>query len=176
MKLKKVIISGAPGTGKSSIIKELKNRGYFCYDEVWRKKYENPNQKNNSNHINIFSKHLFSERLKQLERTVKKKVKDQVIFYDRSIIDTISYLNTYKKNIETLWLDVALKKRYYETIFFCPLWEEIYEQCEDRKESYKESILIEKNLTSTYKKFLYKIKHVPKVDISDRVDYILLNI
>ena len=37
MKLKKVIISGAPGTGKSSIIKELKNRGYFCFEEVWKK-------------------------------------------------------------------------------------------------------------------------------------------
>ena len=41
MKLKKVIITGAPGTGKSSIIKELKNRGYFCFDEVWEKEYKN---------------------------------------------------------------------------------------------------------------------------------------
>ena len=41
MKLKKVIITGGPGTGKTSIIKELKKRGYFCYDEIWDKMYEN---------------------------------------------------------------------------------------------------------------------------------------
>ena len=40
MKLKKVIISGGPGTGKSSIINELKNRGYLCFDEVWKKEYK----------------------------------------------------------------------------------------------------------------------------------------
>tara|TARA_B100001758_G_C18396282_1_gene606151 strand:- start:312 stop:839 length:528 start_codon:yes stop_codon:yes gene_type:complete len=175
MKLKKVIISGAPGTGKSSIIKELKIRGYFCFEEVWKKEYKNPSKKYNSDYINIFSKHLFSERLKHLETKIPK-TKDQVIFYDRSIIDTISYLNNYKKNIESTWLETAIKKRYYETIFFCPLWKEIYKQTNERKESFEETMLIEKTLTSTYKEFLYKIKNVPKLDISKRVDYILKNI
>jgi len=176
MKLKKVIITGSPGTGKSSIIKELQNRGYFCFNEVWNKEYENPNQKSNSNKINTFSQHLFSERLKQLEITKKEKIKQNVIFYDRGIIDTISYLKTYKKNIKTSWIDLAYNKRYYETIFFCPLWEEIYTQNDRRKETYKECILIEKYLTSTYKKFLYKIKNVPKLSIQTRADYILKNI
>ena len=176
MKLKKVIITGAPGTGKSSIIKELKNRGYFCFEEVWKKEYKNPSQKHNSDQINIFSKHLFFERLKQLEKSQNKKIKGEVIFYDRSIIDTISYLNHYKKNIEPMWLDTANKKRYYETIFFCPLWKEIYKQTDRRKETFEESKLIEKTLTSTYKNFLYKIKKVPKLNISNRVNYILENI
>ena len=39
MKLK-IIITGGPGTGKTSIIEELKKRGYFCYDEIWDKKYK----------------------------------------------------------------------------------------------------------------------------------------
>ena len=53
MKLKKIIISGAPGTGKSSIIKELKEKGYFCFDEVWNKEYENPTNKSNINDIDL---------------------------------------------------------------------------------------------------------------------------
>ena len=176
MKLKKVIISGAPGTGKSSIIKELKNRGYFCFEEVWKKEYENPNKNNNSNQINIFSKHLFLERLKHLETHMNTKIKDQVIFYDRSIIDTISYLNNYKKNIESSWEEIAFKKRYYDLVFLCPLWKKIYKQTDKRKESFEESTLIEKSLTSTYKKFLYQIKKVPKLDVTNRVNYILENI
>ena len=30
---KKVVITGGPGTGKTSVIKELMGRGYKCYDE-----------------------------------------------------------------------------------------------------------------------------------------------
>ena len=29
----KYIITGAPGTGKTSIINEFKNRGFYCVDE-----------------------------------------------------------------------------------------------------------------------------------------------
>ena len=97
MKLKKIIISGAPGTGKSSIIKELKEKGYYCFDEVWNKKYENPTNKSNMNDIDEFSKHIFNERLKQLHFNNFKNIKENSIFYDRSIVDTVSYLKHYNK-------------------------------------------------------------------------------
>ena len=32
----KIVITGGPGTGKTSIIKELEKRNYFCYHEVIR--------------------------------------------------------------------------------------------------------------------------------------------
>ena len=34
MKNNKIIISGPPGTGKTTIINELKNRGYTTNDEI----------------------------------------------------------------------------------------------------------------------------------------------
>ena len=35
--IKNIVITGAPGTGKTSIINELKKKKYNCYDEVSRK-------------------------------------------------------------------------------------------------------------------------------------------
>ena len=32
----KVLITGGPGTGKTSVAKELSNRGYFCFPEIVR--------------------------------------------------------------------------------------------------------------------------------------------
>ena len=36
MNTKKVVITGGPGTGKTSIINHLKENGYLCYDEISR--------------------------------------------------------------------------------------------------------------------------------------------
>ena len=36
MSKKKIVITGGPGTGKTSIINDLKNRGYTCLDEISR--------------------------------------------------------------------------------------------------------------------------------------------
>ena len=38
--IKKIILTGAPGTGKSSIINYLKNIDFKCFDEVWDKKFK----------------------------------------------------------------------------------------------------------------------------------------
>ncbi len=173
MKLKKVIITGGPGTGKTSIIEELKKRGYFCYDEIWNKKYENPSKKSKSDNIVFFSEYLFTERLKQLESNQNFQTKNNLIFFDRSIIDTISYLITYKKNIEEKWIKTLNEKRYYKNVFLCPSWKNIFKNTEKRKETFDESILIEKYLKSTYNKFGYKINEIPKYDIKKRVDFIL---
>ena len=32
----KVVIAGGPGTGKTSIINHLKERGFLCFDEISR--------------------------------------------------------------------------------------------------------------------------------------------
>ena len=40
MNTKRIVITGGPGTGKSSIINELKQRNYTCFDEVSRQKAE----------------------------------------------------------------------------------------------------------------------------------------
>lgn len=173
MKLKKVIITGGPGTGKTSIIKELKKRGYFCYDEIWDKKYENPSKNSKSDKIVFFSERLFYQRLKHLENKHDIQTKNNLIFFDRSIIDTISYLITYKKNIEKKWIKISNEKRYYKNVFLCPSWKNIFKNTDRRKETFNESILIEKYLKSTYKDFGYDIIEIPKDDIKKRVDFIL---
>ena len=176
MKLKKIIISGAPGTGKSSIIKELKEKGYYCFDEVWNKKYKNPTNKSNMNDIDEFSKHIFNERLKQLHFNNFNNIKENIIFYDRSIVDTISYLKHYNKEIIPLWKKKCSKYRYNNIVFFCPIWKDIYTQNETRKEDFEESKKIEKTLIKTYNEFSYELRILPKIKISKRVNFIFNNL
>lgn len=63
MKLKKIIITGPPGTGKSSIIKELKKRGFYCFEEIWEEEYSNPKTDSDLDEINTFSQSIFLKRI-----------------------------------------------------------------------------------------------------------------
>ena len=52
-------------------------------------------------------------------------------------------------------------------------WKEIYKTTESRKENYTASIKIDASLRKTYLKFNYNIIDVPKLNITQRVDFIV---
>ena len=175
--IKKIILTGAPGTGKSSIINYLKNIDFKCFDEVWDKKFKNPSKNNDSDQIIDFSKYLFKIRRNQFEiNSIEQNYKENIIFYDRSLIDIISYLKTYNKTIQEEWMNYIKLNNYYKKVFYCPLWEEIYVKNSMRHEDYEETINIDKQNREIYKELNYKIIEIPKKSINERVKFILNNI
>ena len=175
--IKKIIITGPPGTGKTSIITHLKNLGYFCFDEIWKENYKNPTKEHNSNEIENFSKYLFKKRKEQFEfKITSKSTIKNMVFYDRSLIDVVSYLITYKKQTPVNWIEYIKEKKYYKNIFYCPLWNNIYENNSRRKEKYQDTIKIDEDMRHLYKKLGYNIKELDKKNIHSRVEFILNNI
>ena len=94
----KIVISGGPGGGKTTIINSLKDLGFFCYDEISRELIEKYKENSHRN--------LFMEKPVEFSKILWKKREDQ---YKKSIIQknvkllahnrrkTIKYKNTQKK-------------------------------------------------------------------------------
>ena len=38
--IKRIVITGGPGTGKTALVRELENRGYDCFHEIIREMTE----------------------------------------------------------------------------------------------------------------------------------------
>lgn len=169
----KIVISGAPGTGKTSIINVLLNLGYHCSKEISREIISQQLKIGGSSlpwkNISAFSKLVMESRKIQFANSKKSELH----FFDRSIIDIIAYLNLAKINTPPELVELACKNRYNEKILYAPFWSKIFTNDPERRESIKNAISIDKKLKEVYEEYGYQIIEIPKTSINERVEFIL---
>ena len=170
----RVVITGGPGTGKTSIIKSLEKMNFNVFNESSRevtKKYKNNDSEQYflSNPIE-FSNILINKRKIQFEKGSKSK--NDYFFYDRGIPDVLAYLNFKKIEYTSSYLKDILKFNY-DAIFLAEPWEAIYKNDSERYESYDELLEIDIQIKKIYKQLGYKTIILPKKSVTDRVSYIL---
>jgi len=170
------VITGAPGTGKTAIINALKERGYCCIDENSREIIAE--QIINGGEILPWKNQIAFENLISSKRAKQYTniPKDGTYFFDRSTIDCIAYLKANNLETSAEILEVIKNCAFNSNVFYTPIWEEIYTNDTERKESIESAITIENFLLSTYQYFDYTLIEVPKLTIEERVDFILSKI
>ncbi|PIB27900.1 AAA family ATPase [Maribacter sp. 4G9] len=181
MDFKRIVITGAPGTGKTSVIKSLENSGYHCFHEIIRtmtleaKKYQDPNVIL-SNPIDFvddslsFNQTLLQGRLKHFKEA--ETVEKELLFYDRGMPDVLAYMDYFGQAYDEAFKDTC-KNNKYDQVFILPPWEEIYVQDNERLESYPQAVDLHIHLEETYRSLEYDILEVPFGSISERLNFIL---
>ena len=172
----KYIITGAPGTGKTSIINELSNRGYCCIGENSREIIENE-LKTKGEILPWKNQMAFENKVCLLRKNkLLNSPSQKTCFFDRGVFDSLAYLSA--SNIKpSKIIQSCLKKSHYNTkVFLTPFWKEIYHNDNERLEDIKKAINIEFHLITTYKRYGFNIVKIPKHSIHKRADFILQNI
>jgi len=173
IKTSKIVISGGPGGGKTTIINSLKNLGYFCYDEISRDLIEK-SKKNGCQNLFIenplrFSKILWEKREEQYKNSIIQKKYDKV-FFDRSLLDITSYLEFIGER--NLNLEKRIINYNYDIVFLIKPTKKFYTKDYSRYENFSESIKIHGILKKNYKKHFKTIK-VPFKKLSKRLNFII---
>lgn len=174
---KKIVLTGGPSTGKSTVIEELEKRAFTCMKEVSREVIIDA-QKKGIEQLFLTQPLLFSEML--LKGRINQfldaeKMTSELIFFDRGIPDIHAYMNyigiDYPKSYH-------LKSNFYkyDTVFLMPPWKDIYITDNERYESFEQALAIHNHLERVYKKLDYNVIEVPFGTINERVDFILKNI
>jgi predicted ATPase len=172
---KKIVLTGAPSTGKTSLMQRLSHPEVTCFEEVSRTLIATAQKEGVQNPFvskpMAFSEALFDQRLKDYFSERKTRIH----LYDRGIHDVVAYLNQIGEKIP----DTMLKncsKYTYDIAFVLPPWEAIYTKDSERLESFEEAVKLHQALISTYKAFGMKCIEIPKGSLEVREAFILTHL
>ena len=174
MKSRKIVITGGPGTGKSSIIHKLEEMGEQCLHEISRQVTLEA-QKEGIAQLFLEKPLLFSEKLLQgrLDQFHEaSKIESHHIFIDRGLPDVVAYMDYFKTDFPETFHKTC-EDHTYEKVFILPPWKEIYKSDNERYESFEEAQEISAYLYSTYRRYGYDPIEVPRSSVEDRTNFIL---
>jgi predicted ATPase len=170
------IISGGPGFGKTSIIKELENRKYKSIHEISRSIIKEQMEKGGDilpwKNLKAFSGLVFEQRLNQHSNAPS----NEVCFYDRGIVDVLAYLKNDALHVPSSYIEASRKFHYNQIVFLTPPWREIYLMDNERKEDFEKAFAIHQLIELTYKQMGYHTQNIPLLNVEARVDFILSKI
>ncbi len=168
------MITGGPGTGKSTLINELIKRKYTCLEEISRQvtldaKKEGIDQLFLTNPL-LFSELLLKGRHKQyLEASA---LDTNLVFFDRGIPDVLAYMDFIGDAYPESFVNIC-KTCAYDAVFVLKPWKAIYTSDNERYENFDQAQDIHKHLINTYQSFNYKLIDVPFDTVENRTDFIL---
>ncbi|MEL6557935.1 MAG: AAA family ATPase [Bacteroidota bacterium] len=166
---KKYIITGAPGTGKTTLIKALENQ-YPCIHEASREVIVAEQTRNGDGvpwkNVFKFAELVYQTSIAALNSNPK------AILTDRSILDLIAYLQIAGEPIPQVLQEFPYHSKYEKTVFFAPAWQNIFHQDMQRLQSFSYCLELEKALKQNYRDRGFEIMDLPRESVENRVSFV----
>jgi len=168
------VISGGPGAGKTTLLQELEKRGFPFAPDPPRQIIQEQVQRGG---IALPWRDRRAFTLLWLERSIELYLthtpSTRPTFSERGIPDTLCYARRIGFADEELILDACRRYRYAPVVFLAPLWKEIYETDNERKEEFVEIERTYEPLVEVYSGLGYRLIELPKVSPAQRAQFVL---
>lgn len=169
-----VVITGGPGSGKSTLIAALSQAGCNTSEEVGRQIIKEQ--------VRIGGKALpwvdpllFAEMMLSREMHAygaQAAVQDRV-FFDRGVPDVIGYLRLLGLPVPPHMEKAAELLRYNRRVLIAPPWRDIFGQDSERKQDFDEARRTYDAMVTTYRDFGYALLELPCAAVDIRLRFVL---
>ncbi|AMV14873.1 AAA family ATPase [Legionella pneumophila serogroup 1] len=168
------ILTGGPGSGKTSVLTALAQKGFLTVPEVGRKIIKEQ-QLIAGNAIHTGDRDAFLELMLRysLEDYQQMQQEQTAVFFDRGIPDLYSYAKAFCHKENSQVNHAVEQYRYCQTVFLFPPWEEIYTNDRERQQDFREAMQTYMALKEGYQHCGYILIEVPLLPVEGRFNFIL---
>jgi predicted ATPase len=173
MKQKTYVLTGAPCSGKTTLLKCLEEKGFAIIPEVARVVIENE-QKTGGNKVPWKDFDGFQKEVMRIQMELESKIKSETAFLDRGMADGITYYLLNNTQPPQELVNLARTNQYTKIFFIEQL--PIYATDESRKEDKVTADRIQELIKQTYTSLGYRAISVPPLSVPERLKIIEENL
>lgn len=167
-----VVISGCSGGGKSTLLAELDRRGHPVVAEPGRRIVKEELE-GDGRALPWVDGAAFARRAIEMALADRERARTVRgwVFFDRGLVDAAAALQhvTGEQVLEPL----GRSHRYHRRVFLAPPWPEIYVIDPERRHGFDAALAEYARLREAYSSLGCEVVVLPKVEVSERVHFIL---
>lgn len=171
-----IILTGAMGAGKSTVLRELRKRAYRCVDEPARQIIA---EQRRCSGTGVPEKDpSFFTRLMLARLITEYAISDtlnEILFFDRAIPDMIAYADIFGLDIKE-YQTAAEDLRYNKNVLYFKGERSIYVNDDERKVDFDFADDFGRKVKAIYEQLGYSVIEVPYLSPVERSDWIISNV
>lgn len=171
------IITGGPGSGKSTLVQALKNQGFLTVAEAGRQIIQ-AQVSIEGDALHWKDQKKFCDLMLALSIYTYEQMMEtnHPVFFDRGIPDLLGYCHLIKTDVPNYIRNAIALFRYNPQVFITPPWEAIYHHDKERKQDWQEAIATYEAIANAYRETGYQLIELPKCSVQERVEFILSHV
>ncbi|KWI38645.1 ATPase [Burkholderia ubonensis] len=168
------VVTGGPGSGKSTLIDALERAGFACSQEAGRGVIQDQLAVDGPA-LPWRDRSAFAELMLGWEMRSHHLARQArgPVFFDRGVPDVIGYLRLSGFAVPAHAEAAARRFRYHRRVFIAPPWPDIYTQDAERRQDFAEAVRTCDAMVECYASYGYRLIELPRASVKARVRFVL---